>query len=237
MAWQRRKSIAEKPLFGRSSSLGANPPEPVVAAVVRLCRAGLSGLGRIHGSRQLGHRHPGRVAIRLPAHLGAADEQRHGRVAANPKCPAWGWSPAAIWPRPATTIIPGPINIILYVLCEIAIAACDLAEVLGSAIGLNLLSAALGKAVGLNLEIPVLWGVLITGFDVLLVAFYSKGRHPQTGSVHPGLVLTIGLCFLVEIFLCKPSIGGIAARFCAPHAFGPGVVRRHRHYRRHGNAA
>ncbi len=101
----------------------------------------------------------------------------------------------------------------MYVLCEIAIAACDLAEVLGSAIGLNLLSAALGRAVGLNLEIPVLWGVLITGFDVLLLLFIQKAGIRKLEAFILALVLTIGLCFLIEIFLCKPSIGGIARGF------------------------
>ena len=108
---------------------------------------------------------------------------------------------------------PWTVNIILYVLCEIAIAACDLAEVLGSAIGLNLLSAALGKAVGLNLEIPVLWGVLITGFDVLLLLFIQKAGIRKLEAFILALVLTIGLCFLIELFLCKPSIGGIAGGF------------------------
>ena len=111
---------------------------------------------------------------------------------------------------------PWAINIILYVLCEIAIAACDLAEVLGSAIGLNLLSAALGKAVGLNLEIPVLWGVLITGFDVLLLLFIQKAGIRKLEAFILALVFTIGLCFLIELFLCKPSIGGIASGFL-PH--------------------
>jgi manganese transport protein len=108
---------------------------------------------------------------------------------------------------------PWIINIILYVLCEIAIAACDLAEVLGSAIGLNLLSAALGRAVGLNLEIPVLWGVLITGFDVLLLLFIQKSGIRKLEAFILALVFTIGACFLIELFLCKPSIGGIASGF------------------------
>jgi manganese transport protein len=105
------------------------------------------------------------------------------------------------------------INIILYILCEIAIAACDLAEVLGSAIGLNLLSAALGKAVGMNLEIPVLWGVIITGFDVLILLFIQKAGIRKLEGFILGLIFTIGLCFLVEIFLCKPSVTGIAGGF------------------------
>ena len=108
---------------------------------------------------------------------------------------------------------PQAVNLVLYVLCEIAIAACDLAEVLGSAIGLNLLSAALGKAVGLNLEIRVLWGVYITGFDVLLLLVIQKAGIRKLEAFILGLILTIGVCFLIEIFLCKPSISGIAKGF------------------------
>lgn len=108
------------------------------------------------------------------------------------------------------------VNIILYILCEIAIAACDLAEVIGSAIGLNLLSAALGRAVGINLEIPVLWAVLITGFDVLLLLFIQKAGIRKLEAFILALVFTIGVCFLIEIFLCKPSISGIASGFI-PH--------------------
>ena len=62
----------------------------------------------------------------------------------------------------------------LFVLCEIAIAACDLAEVLGSAIGLNLLFG-----------IPVLWGVLITGGRRAAAAGHAAVRHPQDGGLHP----------------------------------------------------
>lgn len=102
---------------------------------------------------------------------------------------------------------------VLFLLCEIAIAACDLAEVLGSAIGLNLLSDALGRALGLNLQIPVLWAVLITGFDVLLLLFIQKAGIRKLEAFILVLVATIGACFLVEIFLCKPSPSRIAAGF------------------------
>ena len=137
-------------------------------------RSGVHGLGRLHGPGQLGHRHAGRLAVRLPADLGAADEQPDGRAAADALAPGWGWSPAATWPRPATTTIRRPVNYVLFVLCEIAIAACDLAEVLGSAIGLNLLFG-----------IPLLWGVLITGVRRAAAAGAPALRHPQAGGVHP----------------------------------------------------
>jgi manganese transport protein len=115
---------------------------------------------------------------------------------------------------------PKLVNYILFVLCEIAIAACDLAEVLGSAIGINLLSGALGKALGMDLQIPVLWGVLITGFDVLLLLFIQKAGIRKLEAFILMLVATIGACFLVEIFLCKPSVTGIASGFVPRYLSG-----------------
>ena len=102
---------------------------------------------------------------------------------------------------------PPPINYVLFGLCEIAIAACDLAEVLGTAIGLNLLFG-----------IPVLWGVLITGGDVLLLLLIQHFGIRKLEAFILVLVATIGACFLIEIFLCKPSVGGIVDRVRAPHA-------------------
>ena len=121
---------------------------------------------------------------------------------------------------------PAGVNYVLFGLCEIAIAACDLAEVLGSAIGLNLLFG-----------IPVLWGVLITGGDVLLLLVIQHFGIRKLEAFILMLVATIGACFLVEIFLCKPSLGEIAAGF-VPHVLsGQRAVHRHRHHRGHGDAA
>ena len=100
---------------------------------------------------------------------------------------------------------PAAVNYVLFGLCEIAIAACDLAEVLGTAIGLNLLFG-----------IPILWGVLITGGDVLLLLVIQHFGIRKLEAVIIGLALIIGVCFLIEIFLCQPSAGGIAAGF-VPH--------------------
>jgi manganese transport protein len=100
---------------------------------------------------------------------------------------------------------PRGVNYVLFGLCEIAIAACDLAEVLGSAIGLNLLFG-----------IPMLYGVLITGADVLLLLIIQRFGIRKLEAFILMLVVTIGACFLVEIFLCKPSVAGIAAGF-VPH--------------------
>ncbi len=103
---------------------------------------------------------------------------------------------------------PRGVNYVLFALCEIAIAACDLAEVLGSAIGLNLLFG-----------IPILWGVLITGCDVLLLLVIQRFGIRKLEAFILVLVATIGACFLIEIFLCKPSAGEIASGF-VPHVLG-----------------
>src|SRR5574340_748731 len=87
---------------------------------------------------------------------------------------------------------PRAVRYVLYGLCEIAIAATDLAEVLGSAIGLNLL-----------LDIPMLWAVAITGTDVFLLLFIQRlGIRKMEGFI-VGLISMIGLCFVIELFLAK----------------------------------
>ena len=103
---------------------------------------------------------------------------------------------------------PQGVNYVLFGLCEIAIAACDLAEVLGTAIGLNLLFG-----------IPILWGVLITGADVLLLLMIQRFGIRKLEAFILALVLTIGACFLVEIILCKPVVGDVAAGF-VPYVLG-----------------
>jgi manganese transport protein len=95
-----------------------------------------------------------------------------------------------------------PVAIGLWLLCEIAIAACDLAEVIGSAIALNLL-----------FHIPVAAGVLITGFDVLLLlALQHRGVRVLEALVVT-LIATVGLCFLFEIILARPDLGAVAKGF------------------------
>jgi manganese transport protein len=97
---------------------------------------------------------------------------------------------------------PPGVNYVLFVLCEIAIAACDLAEVIGSAVALNLLFG-----------IPVLWAVIITGFDVLLLMAIQRLGIRKMEAFIVLLISLIGLCFVVEMFLCKPSLAGIASGF------------------------
>jgi manganese transport protein len=97
---------------------------------------------------------------------------------------------------------------VLFVLCEIAIAACDLAEVLGTAIGLQLLV----KLFTGN-EISLIWPVLITALDVfLLLAIQRLGIRKMEAFII-SRVSIIGICFIVEIFLSKPSVLGIARGF------------------------
>jgi len=77
-----------------------------------------------------------------------------------------------------------------WLVCEIAIAACDLAEVLGSAVALNLL-----------FHIPLLWAVIITGFDVLLLLALQRFGMRTIEAIVFLLILTIGVCYFIEIFV------------------------------------
>src|SRR5437588_3680485 len=86
----------------------------------------------------------------------------------------------------------------LWVLGEIAIAACDLAEVLGAAIGLNLL-----------FHIPLLIGVLITAADTLLILVLQNYGIRKLEAFILSLIALMGVCFLVEILLAKPSAGEV----------------------------
>jgi len=95
-----------------------------------------------------------------------------------------------------------PVAVVLWILCEIAIAACDLAEVIGSAIALNLL-----------FNIPIAVGVLITGFDVLLLlALQNRGVRVLEALVIT-LIATVGLCFLFEIILSRPDVPAVLRGF------------------------
>ena len=95
-----------------------------------------------------------------------------------------------------------PVNIALWILCEIAIAACDLAEVIGSAIALNLL---------FGISLPV--GVAITGFDVLLLLYLQNRGVRVLEALVITLVATVGLCFLFEILLARPDFSAIGRGF------------------------
>lgn len=106
---------------------------------------------------------------------------------------------------------PRPVALALWVLAEIAIAACDLAEVIGTAIGLNLLFG-----------IPLIWGVLITGADSLLLLSLQNLGVRMFEAFILTLVITIGGCFIFELLLSKPDMGLIASGFI-PH-LQPGAL-------------
>ncbi|HEV8599072.1 MAG TPA: Nramp family divalent metal transporter [Gemmatimonadales bacterium] len=91
-----------------------------------------------------------------------------------------------------------PVSFALWVGCEIAIAACDLAEVIGSAIALNLLFG-----------IPLLWGVCLTAGDVLLILLLQQKGFRYLEAFIIALIATIGVCFAVELILARPSLGAI----------------------------
>lgn len=86
----------------------------------------------------------------------------------------------------------------LWVLCEIAIVACDLAELLGSAIALQLLFG-----------IPLAWGVCIMAIDVVVLLLLQKRGFRYTEALVICLVATIGLCFAAEILFSRPDMGGV----------------------------
>ncbi len=97
---------------------------------------------------------------------------------------------------------PTPVVWFLWVICELAIAACDLAEVIGSAIALNLL-----------FHIPLPVGIAITALDVLIVLFLQNRGFRLLEALVIALIATIGLCFLFEIILSHPPLGGVLAGF------------------------
>ncbi|MEA5505151.1 Nramp family divalent metal transporter [Halotia wernerae UHCC 0503] len=94
----------------------------------------------------------------------------------------------------------------LWVLCEIAIAASDLAELLGSAIALQLL-----------FNIPLVWGVCITAFDVLVLLFLQGKGFRYVEALVIMLVATVGICFTAEIVFAKPDLGGIFLGYLPKH--------------------
>ena len=95
-----------------------------------------------------------------------------------------------------------PVTVGLWILCEIAIAACDLAEVIGAAIALNLL-----------FDLPLIWGVCLTALDVLIVLFLQNRGFRYVEALVVGLILMIAGCFAVELWLAKPDMEAVAVGF------------------------
>ena len=95
-----------------------------------------------------------------------------------------------------------PVTIGLWILCEIAIAACDLAEVIGAAIALNLLFG-----------LPLMWGVCLTALDVMVILFLQNKGFRCVEALVVALIVAIAACFAIEIWLSKPEPGAVAAGF------------------------
>jgi manganese transport protein len=95
-----------------------------------------------------------------------------------------------------------PVVWFQWVLCEIAIAACDLAEVVGSAIGLQLLFG-----------IPLVWGCFIMCADVLAVLYLQNKGFRYIEALVVTLIATIGTCFAAELFWSRPSVTGVLLGF------------------------
>src|ERR1700712_1397016 len=99
-------------------------------------------------------------------------------------------------------VYPPLINFALYLLAELAIAACDLAEVLGMAIGIQLLTG-----------LPLIWGVSVTVLDTFLLFYLQRlGMRKMEGFIIT-LVAIIGLSFLVEMIFAKPHLGEVIRGF------------------------
>src|SRR5262245_59781008 len=95
-----------------------------------------------------------------------------------------------------------PVTVFLWIVCEIAIAACDLAEVLGAAIALNLL-----------IGLPLIWGVSLTALDVLIVLYLQHHGFRYVEALVVSLIVLIAGSFAVEIWLAKPHLGQLASGF------------------------
>ena len=95
-----------------------------------------------------------------------------------------------------------PVSLFLWVICELAIAACDLAEVIGSAIALNLL-----------FHIPIPIGIGLTALDVMIVLYLQNKGFRMLEALVITLVATVGLCFLFEIVLSSPPLAAVMVGF------------------------
>jgi manganese transport protein len=95
-----------------------------------------------------------------------------------------------------------PVSLALWLICELAIAACDLAEVIGSAIALQLLFG-----------IPLPWGIALTALDVLIVLYLQNKGFRLLEALVVALIVTIAACFLFEIVISRPDVRGLLAGF------------------------
>ncbi len=95
-----------------------------------------------------------------------------------------------------------PVTIALWILCEIAIAACDLAEVIGAAIALNLLFG-----------LPLMYGVLLTSLDVLIVLYLQNHGFRYVEILVVALIIAIAGSFGINLYLARPDMAAVAAGF------------------------
>jgi manganese transport protein len=95
-----------------------------------------------------------------------------------------------------------PTTLALWVVCEIAIAACDLAEVIGAAIALNLL-----------FDLPLLWGVILTALDVLIVLYLQNRGFRYVEALVVALIVAIAGAFAIELWLARPDMVAVAKGF------------------------
>ena len=98
-----------------------------------------------------------------------------------------------------------PVSFVLWIACEIAIAACDLAEIIGTAIGLQLLFG-----------IPLLWGVCITGLDVLIILYLQQRGFRYLEALVVTLIGVVSLCFGLEILFSRPELAPMVQGFFVP---------------------
>jgi manganese transport protein len=94
---------------------------------------------------------------------------------------------------------PKHVTIVLWVLCEIAIIACDLAEVLGTAIALKLLFG-----------LPLVWGVIVTAVDVFLILALQRYGFRRLEAFIIALLVVIAGCFMFELALARPDLAAVA---------------------------
>jgi manganese transport protein len=103
-----------------------------------------------------------------------------------------------------------------WLMSEVAICACDLAEVLGSAVALNLM-----------FHIPLLWAVIITGLDVLLLLALQRFGMRTIEAVVLLLITTIGVCYFIELFILpqtQPSFAEMGRALVSPHFRQAGML-------------
>jgi manganese transport protein len=95
-----------------------------------------------------------------------------------------------------------PAGFGLWILCELAICACDLAEVIGSAIALNLL-----------FKIPLIWGVCLTALDVFAIMYLQNKGFRYIEAFVIALIAMIGVCFAAEMLFAKPAVAEVLKGF------------------------